>query len=183
MKEKAKKGPTAELNRTLRGASPRERLLHRLHSVALVLHGMSASEAGRIYGDSARSVAYWVKPFRQDGVQGIEEGSRPGRPSKLSPAQLQELQAFVSRCRGVKQAISGAVLVSHILHEFGVKITRRQGVRLFTQIRWCRPCSRMSCRRGEPRRAPIRIAPKPAVTCFFPQCSAKNPMNSIRHFA
>ena len=123
-----------ELNRTLRGASPRERLLHRLHSVALVLHGTSASEAGRVYGDSARSVAYWVKRFNEGGMRGLEEGPRPGRPSKLTLAHLEALQAFVARCRETKRTISGAVLAAHILQEFGVKITRRQGVRLLRRF-------------------------------------------------
>ncbi|MGO8677847.1 MAG: helix-turn-helix domain-containing protein [Limisphaerales bacterium] len=130
MKENSKKVLPLDFNRTLRGASPRERLLHRLHSVALVLHGLSAVEAGRIYGDSARSVAYWVNRFREGGVRGLEEGSRPGRPSKLSASQLEGLQAFMSRCRDAGQPVSGAALAHHILQEFGVKITRRQGVRL-----------------------------------------------------
>jgi transposase len=139
MKEKTEIIQPAELNRTLRGSSPHERLLHRLHGVVLVLYGLSASEAGRIYGDSARSVAYWVQRFREDGIQGLEDGARSGRPSKLNATQLQELQAFVSRCRQEKQAVSGAGLAAHILQEFGVKITRRQGVRMLRRFKGAAP--------------------------------------------
>ena len=133
MKEKPEIILPDELKRTLRGSSPRERWLHRLHAVALVLHGLSAVEAARVSGDSARSVAYWVKRFRERGVEGLEEGARPGRPSKLTAAQLKSLQVFVSRCRARNQPISGAVLARHLLEEFGVKITRRQGVRILRQ--------------------------------------------------
>src|SRR6202030_712578 len=60
--------PKALLKR-LRGNSSSERLLHRLHAVALVSGGLSASEVGQIYGDSTRAVAYWVTQYRKNGYE------------------------------------------------------------------------------------------------------------------
>src|SRR5262249_47724357 len=83
----------------LRGTSARERLLHRLHSVALVLNGCSGSEAARIYGDSARAVAYWVTRFKRYGIEGLRDEARPGRPSRLNLSQLKKVQRFVNQSK------------------------------------------------------------------------------------
>jgi transposase len=80
-----------ELLAKVHGASLCERVLHRLHSVALVLSGRSASEAARIYGDSPRAVAYWVTRYEKHGVKGLGEDSRPGRPAKLNLPQMQKV--------------------------------------------------------------------------------------------
>src|SRR5262245_13977930 len=84
-----------ELLKALRGESAHGRLLHRLHSVVLVLRGYSASEAGRIYSDSPRAVAYWVKRFKRQGVNGLRDEARPGRPTTLTGQQLKDLQRFI----------------------------------------------------------------------------------------
>jgi hypothetical protein len=47
---------------------------------------------------------------------------------------LRKLQDFVSLRRDTGQPVSGAVLASYILQEFGVKITRRQGVRMLRRF-------------------------------------------------
>lgn len=119
----------------LRGETPRERLLHRLHSVALVLSGLSASEVGRLYGDSARAVAYWVTRFDAEGVRGLEEEARPGRPSKLNPAQMQKLAIFVARSERASKSVNANKLADFILTEFNVVLTPRQCWRILNRLK------------------------------------------------
>lgn len=119
----------------LRGGSARERLLHRLHSVALVLSGFSASEAGRIYGDSARAVAYWVKRFKLDGVKGLHEELRPGRPSTLTGRQLKSLQTFIKRSGSAEKPVNAESIASYLLKEHGVSLTHRQCWRILKKFR------------------------------------------------
>ena len=99
MKRKPKTILTKSIQQQLRGETPRERLLHRLHSVVLVLSGYSASETGRIHGDSPRAVAYWVNRFKDKGMAGLEDDQRPGRPSKLEEQQIKKLQNYVFMIR------------------------------------------------------------------------------------
>ena len=119
----------------LRGGSARERLLHRLHSVALVLKGFSASEAARIYGDSPRAVAYWVKRFREAGVHGLGDEVRSGRPPKLKPAQLNALQALISYSQNAGKPMNAKTMRTYVLKEYGVSLTHRQCWRILKRLR------------------------------------------------
>ena len=105
---------------TLRGDSSRERLLHRMHSVVLVLNGSSSSETARIYGDSPRAVAYWVTRFKQHGIDGLKDESRPGRPSTLNAAQLKKVQTYLKQSAARSKSINAKALSAHILKEFGI---------------------------------------------------------------
>ncbi|HLH53998.1 MAG TPA: helix-turn-helix domain-containing protein [Verrucomicrobiae bacterium] len=126
MSRKVEVEPTASLQRELRGKTPRERWLHRLHSVVLVLSGRSASEAGAIYGDSPRAVAYWVSRFKEKGTAGLEEDQRPGRPTKLNEEQTRELQVFLKRARQQSRRITAKALRDFIISKFRIRLTVRQ---------------------------------------------------------
>ncbi len=118
----------------LRGHSSHDRLLHRLHSVVLVAHGLSASEVARIYGDSPRAVSYWVKRFNKDGAEGLEEEVRPGRPSKLGQAQMNQVRRYVERYRTESKRLNAQLLSDYIIRGFGVKLTLRQCWRILKQF-------------------------------------------------
>ena len=134
MKEKSSHAITKEMLETLRGDSSRERLLHRLHSVALVLSGLSASEAGRIYGDSPRAVAYWVTQFKKDGLDGLREESRPGRPSKLNQSQLKKVQLFLNKSAEKSKSVKAEILAEFISKEFRIVLTVRQCWRIVNRL-------------------------------------------------
>jgi len=119
---------------TLRGESSRERLLHRLHSVALVLSGLSASETAHIYGDSPRAVAYWVTRFKKDGLDGLHEVVRPGRPSKLNRSQMKKLQTFLNKSGEKSKSVKAEILAEYISKEFGISLTVRQCWRIVNRM-------------------------------------------------
>lgn len=125
---------TGKIVRNLCAGSPRERLLHRAHCVALVLHGLSASEVARIFGDSPRAVAYWVKQFQKDGLKGLGEDSRPGRPSKLTVLQKRELEVFIKHSRAGSKGVNAEALSRFIRNKYGVSLTIRQCLRILKQI-------------------------------------------------
>ena len=63
--------------------SEESRYDHRLHGVLLVAQGMTCPEVATLLGDAPRTVQYWVKRFEQDGLAGLVEKERPGRPPSL----------------------------------------------------------------------------------------------------
>jgi transposase len=118
----------------LRGNSASERLLHRLHAVALVSSGLPANEVGRIYGDSPRAVAYWVTQYLKCGLEGLEEESRPGRPARLKPSQMKKLQMFVEQSHARSRAVTTNILSKYIKEEFGISLTIRQCWRILKRL-------------------------------------------------
>jgi transposase len=125
---------SSDILKKARGASPAERLVHRLHSVALVASGLSASEAARVYGDSPRAVAYWVTRYTKLGLKGLEEESRPGRPSRLNPREMNQLERFVRQSRARSQVVNANVLTKYIKTTFGVTLTVRQCLRILKRL-------------------------------------------------
>jgi len=135
MKRKPKSILTKGIQQQLRGATPRERLLHRLHSVILVLSGYSASETARIYCDSPRAVAYWVNRFNDEGIAGLEDDQRPGRPSKLGEREIKKLQTFLKRAERKSESTNAERVAAFILSEFGVSLTARQCWRILNRLK------------------------------------------------
>jgi transposase len=71
--------------------SEESRYDHRLHGVLLVAQGATCPEVSRLLGDAPRTVENWVRRFEAQGLAGLTEGPRSGRPRRLSEAQLREV--------------------------------------------------------------------------------------------
>ena len=61
---------------------------HRLHAVLMVAQGQSCNKVSQLLGDSPRAIAYWVSRFEAEGLSGLADADRPGRPSKLDEHQM-----------------------------------------------------------------------------------------------
>jgi transposase len=125
---------TGKMVRDLCAKSPDARLLHRLHCVALVNYGLSASEVARIFGDSPRAVSYWVTRFKKEGIGGLRDEARPGRPSKLNPSQMKRVQAFLKQSRARSKPLKPEMLSEYISNEFGIILTFRQCRRIMERL-------------------------------------------------
>ena len=111
---------------------------HRLHAVLMVAQGMSCRAVAGLLGDSPRTVAYWVNRFEAEGLAGLADADRPGRPSRLDEQQLHQIQkALRSRPSdfGLTANIWDGKLLSHFISQrFGVNLGVRQCQRLFRQF-------------------------------------------------
>lgn len=111
---------------------------HRLHGVLLVAQGVSCREVGRLLGDSARTVQYWIHRFEQDGLSGLVEGERSGRPPQLSARQLQEIGSALRKAPdqvGMDTHLwDGKTLSAYIERRFRVRLGVRQCQRLLRKL-------------------------------------------------
>jgi transposase len=111
---------------------------HRLHAVLLVAQGMSCRQTAVALGDAPRSVEYWVHRFDQDGFGGLSEGDRPGRPSRLSKAEREQVEAALRKSPSdfglPAQLWDGPLLSAYLKEHLGVTLRVRQCQRLFRQF-------------------------------------------------
>ena len=111
---------------------------HRLHGVLLVAQGMSAPQVAQLLGDGTRTVEYWVSRFNAEGLSGLVEGERSGRPSRLSESQLEQLGQLLRespRANGMNNNLwDGKTLVEWIVRNWAVRLSVRQCQRLFRQL-------------------------------------------------
>jgi transposase len=118
--------------------SEESRYDHRLHGVLLICNGFSSNEVAELFGHSPRTVQYWIRRFEESGFAGLEETPRPGRPSRIEEAVLEEISTQL-RCNprelGYAQNLwDGKLLSYHLKEKFGISLGVRQCQRLFRQL-------------------------------------------------
>ena len=108
----------------------------KVFAVNMVLSGTSASDVGRSAGVSKVTVTNWVKTVDEQGFESLRVKKQPGRPSKLSTEQLQEIDAALSKEASVfgYKVWDGPTLSGFILDKYGVTLSVRQCQRLFHQL-------------------------------------------------
>jgi len=118
--------------------SEESRYDHRLHGVLLVAQGMTCSEVGRLLGDAARSVEYWVSRFESKGLAGLLEGQRPGRPRRLGEKQIAAVDRILRRPpreAGLSGNLwDGKTLSTWVEQKYGISVGVRQCQRMFRQL-------------------------------------------------
>jgi transposase len=111
---------------------------HRLHGVLLVAQGMTCPQVAELLGDSPRTVVNWVQRFETEGLAGLSEGERSGRPSRLSAPQLSRVEAALrsspTQFGLPTQMWDGPTLSAFVGQQLGVKLKVRQCQRLFRQL-------------------------------------------------
>lgn len=122
-----------EISRTREG-----RYFHRLDVILYVLQGASPYDVARLFGHSPRTIEYWVHRLLSDGLAGLWEGNRTGRPGRLSAADLRKLRTEVQRSPrdlGYDHNLWDGVLLSHHLEkEYSISLSVRQCQRLFHKL-------------------------------------------------
>lgn len=118
--------------------SEESRYDHRLHGILLCCSGLSCYEVANMFGQSPRTVEYWLKRFEQSGFAGLEETPRPGRPGLLDSSMREQLAEDLRkspRDLGYTQNLwDGKLLSHHIEKTFRLRLGVRQCQRLFRQL-------------------------------------------------
>ena len=114
----------------------------RLLAIALVLDGASRTEAARAAGMERQTLRDWVIRYNEEGIEGLRDRPRPGRPPRLLPERLAELARLVED--GPDVAVHGVVrwrcvdLKLVIRRRFGVELAERQIERILKRLMFTR---------------------------------------------
>ena len=118
--------------------SEESRYNHRLHGVLLVAQGMTCPAVAGLLGDATRSVENWVRRFEAEGLAGLQEGKRPGRPRRLGPQQWAGVDAILRKTpreAGMRGNLwDGKILAAWIKRQYGIRLGVRHCQRLFRQL-------------------------------------------------
>ena len=125
----------------LRAAAKRSanaRQASRILAIAMVLDGFSREEAARLCGMDRQSLRDWVHRYNKDGLDGLVDRTRSGRPASLSWVEQGKLSSWVEE--GADLARDGVVrfrradLRDRIAAEFGVSLHERSVGKLLRRL-------------------------------------------------
>jgi transposase len=71
------------------------RVARRLLALAMALDGVSRKAAARHAGMDRQTLRDWVVRYNAEGVAGLRDRERPGRPALLAPALEEELRQLI----------------------------------------------------------------------------------------
>jgi transposase len=114
----------------------------RLLALALVMEGASRTTAARTAGMDRQTLRDWVIRYNEEGVEGLRDRPRPGRPGQLKDGQLAELAQVVEAGPDihVHRVVRWrcADLQAEIKRRFGVEISERHVGRLLKRLKFTR---------------------------------------------
>lgn len=113
------------------------RLQHRLHCMLLICDGRTCAEVVALFGDSLRTVQYWVKSFNEEGIDGLRDPVRSGRKPRLLADRdvlVQDLHRSPREFGYAQNLWDGKTLSHHLKTKFGIELKVRQCQYLFHQL-------------------------------------------------
>jgi transposase len=114
----------------------------RLLALALVMEGSTRTAAARSAGMDRQTLRDWVIRYNAEGVEGLRDRPRPGRPGQLSEEQLADLARLVEA--GPDIDVHEVVrwrcvdLQAQIKQRFEVEISERHVGRLLKRLKFTR---------------------------------------------
>lgn len=109
----------------------RERLLMIIHTK----EGHTTREVAKIVKKSYVSISKWISRFNKEGLEGLKNRLKPGKPPKMSKEQFQSLKKDIEKSPidfGYKQPFWDTKLLNmHIRQHYIKNYTRRHVQRLF----------------------------------------------------
>jgi transposase len=138
----------SKVERLTRARSAPVRLVHRARIVQLALQGMTVPAIAQELGVSEKMVRQWLKRFEQEGVAGLDDAPRAGRPRTYTEAYYGQVIALA---RGLPPKPADGQLpptchwtldrLQEVLAQQGVPIKRSQIRRILKaeHIKWQKP--------------------------------------------
>lgn len=114
------------------------RYIHRLHGVLLVLNGVSSVKAARFLNEPQRTVADWVKRFKEGGIDSLGMTETRGRPKTLNGQQELLLKKAIINSPGLSnlegKRWTGILVSKWLKRQFGIEMTVRNSRNLLRLI-------------------------------------------------
>ena len=123
----------ADLRAAAKG-SANARQASRILAIAMVLDGFSREEAARLCGMDRQSLRDWVHRYNKDGLDGLADRTRSGRPASLSWVEQGKLSSWVEEGADLARDGVRADLRDRIAAEFGVSLHERSVGKLLRRL-------------------------------------------------
>jgi len=101
------------------------RVAKRIHAVVLNMEGHTSTAIADVLKAPRSKVSWWLKRYEAQGVEGVLEGQRAGRPPEVTPGQLRTLADILDSgpvAYGFLSGVWTSPMITRVIHEeFGVE--------------------------------------------------------------
>ncbi|KXA91977.1 hypothetical protein AKJ64_04270 [candidate division MSBL1 archaeon SCGC-AAA259E17] len=109
----------------LRGKVDDPRVRDRITAVIMEERGYERREMADILSVHRETVRLWIKRFDESGIEGLWDKERPGRPSKLTESEKEQLREDLEKSPqefGYESEVwSTKMVLDHLLNEYEVE--------------------------------------------------------------
>lgn len=120
-------------------SSHESRYVQRLSAVLMIISDFDYDQVARLFNKSERTIQIWVCRFYREGMSGLREKERAGRPPTIDPLVLQEIEDALSNppseygYNGKKWI--GKFLRHFLITRYQIQLSVRQCQRILKQVR------------------------------------------------
>ena len=103
----------------------------RLYTVYQVSKGQSTRKLEELCNSSFKQICNWVHRFEQEGLKGLKDKPKSGKPSRLSSEQKKELKMVLHNNKPSefgynKTTWTGPLLMEYIKSTYGIEYSKAQ---------------------------------------------------------
>ena len=110
----------------------------RLYAVYQIKLGRNAKELEALYHVSHKSICNWVHSYNSDGINGLKDKPRSGRPPRLNDEQQKDLKSVIMdkpEKFGYSSGVwSGPLVIDYVHNTFGVSYKKAQVYNLLRKL-------------------------------------------------
>ena len=110
----------------------------RIAAGLLVLRGWTSSQVAELFEVSRWSAVQWIQRLNENGLKGLEEKPRPGRPVRLAESIQIRLEKALTRdprdCGLSRNRWDGVAVVEYLQRQHGVQLKVRQAQRWIRRL-------------------------------------------------
>lgn len=114
------------------------KLKERYHAIFLMIELKNCTIVAELLKRSRKTIQLWVNAFNEGGIERIVPGKPPGRPSRLSQEQMEELKRdILTHPRKLGYVFSnweGKSVSYHVKKKFNVNLSVRQAQRVLRKL-------------------------------------------------
>jgi transposase len=110
----------------------------RIAASLLVLKGWTSSQVAELFDVSRWSALQWIQRLNENGLKGLEEKPRSGRPVRLVESIQEQLEKDLTRdpreCGLSRNRWDGVAVVEYLQRQHGVQLQVRQAQRWIRRL-------------------------------------------------
>lgn len=154
------KGYSPEKIKELFDSEPKYKTGLRLYAIYQVSIGQPTRKLETIYNTSFKQICNWVHRFEEEGIDGLKDKKKTGRPSRLTKMQLNEIKKLLlsslpSEFGYNTSTWNGPILIDYVQKKYGVQYKKAQIYNILKKIGFTFQKGRPSYPESHPKKQEI----------------------------